>query len=271
MNEVAVIPSASSDPQLLAAGVWRVGGGSWNGRTLSLSAEEDANVYLLEDSRSLVLVDCGTRAGRPLVHANLSRLGVDPRRVADLLLTHSHWDHAEATATWQTELDGIRTHLSSVGGAFLSRGDHRLVGYQLNPPPHAFAVFHIDHAVRDNETFDLGSMRAKAHHLPGHTPDSTLYTIDLDDLTVGFCGDIVFQPRPGSGPILGQLCSLWLSNLDDYVASLRRMLEIRIDLLLPGHGEPVRGEALVRDAVGETLALAVDLAHDDRIRENVGI
>jgi hydroxyacylglutathione hydrolase len=269
-SEIAAL-SPARHPQPLVAGLWRIGGGSWNGRTLPLSAEADANVYLLENGGSLTLIDCGTLQGLPSVHANLARLGVDGRRVDDLLLTHSHWDHAEAAATWQAESAGLRTHLNNVGDAFLRRGDHRLVGYQLNPPPHGFDVFRVDHAIGDNETFQLGSMKTNAHHLPGHTPDSTLYTFRLDGHTVGFCGDILFQPRPDSGPVLGQLCSLWMSNLDHYVESLRRMLKIQIDLLLPGHGEPVRGAGAIRHAVTATLELAAELAQDDRVRENVGI
>jgi glyoxylase-like metal-dependent hydrolase (beta-lactamase superfamily II) len=261
----------TAEPQRLIAGLWRVGGGSWNGRTLPLSAEPDGNVYLLENSGSPVLVDCGTQEGHASVRANLERTGVDGRNVHDLILTHSHWDHTEAAAAWQRGSLGLRTHLNSVGEAHLRCGDHRLVGYQVNPPPHSFEVFRVDHAVKDGERFDLGPLRVDAHHLPGHTPDSTLYTVRLDGITAGFCGDVVFKPRTSRGPILGQLCSLWLSNLDDYVSSLRRMLELRVDLLLPGHGDPVSGAEAVRTSVAETLELALALARDEQTRENVGI
>jgi glyoxylase-like metal-dependent hydrolase (beta-lactamase superfamily II) len=263
--------SLSSDPLPLVAGLWRIGGGSWNNRTFPLSAESDANVYLLENSGSRVLIDCGTKNGLASVRANLAHLDADCRSVDDLLLTHSHWDHAEAAAKWQADSVGLRTHLNSVGDAFLRRGDHRLVGYQLNPPPPAFEVFRVDHTVGDDETFELGRFRASAHHMPGHTPDSTLFTVHLDGVTVGFCGDIVFQLRPNGRPVLGQLCSLWMSNLDQYVESLRRMLAIPIDLLLPGHGGPVHGAVAIRQAVAATLELAVELAEDERIRDNVGV
>jgi glyoxylase-like metal-dependent hydrolase (beta-lactamase superfamily II) len=271
MSEIAAALSLSTDPLLLAAGIWRIGGGSWNGRTFPLSPESDANVYLLEHSGSKVLIDCGTRRGLSSVRAKLARLGGDCRSVDHLLLTHSHWDHAEAAASWQAESLRLRTHLNSVGDAFLRRGDHRLIGYQLNPPPLDFEVFRVDHAVGDDETFELGGITASAHHLPGHTPDSTLFTVRLGGITAGFCGDIVFQPRRNGSPVLGQLCSLWMSNLDQYVDSLRKMLEIPIDLLLPGHGGPVLGAVAIRQAVTATLELAGELAKDERIRDNVGV
>jgi glyoxylase-like metal-dependent hydrolase (beta-lactamase superfamily II) len=258
-------------PRPIAPGVWRVGGGSWNARIEAISAEADGNVYLLVDEETHVLVDCGTRAGLAMIRANLSFLGVDAGKIGDLLLTHSHWDHTGAAARWQADGSALRTHLNSVGRAFLDRGDHRLVGYQIIAPPHIFDAFRVDHGVDDEETFQLGDLAVTAHHLPGHTPDSTLYTVRTDGITLGFCGDIVFRPRPDAGPVLGQLCSLWLSNLDDYVESFSRMLDIPIDLLLPGHGEAVHGQDHVRSAIEQALELADELARNRRARENVGV
>jgi glyoxylase-like metal-dependent hydrolase (beta-lactamase superfamily II) len=270
MANGAALRSLTDGAQRLVEGLWRIGGGSWNERTDALSAEADGNVYLLTTGASHVLIDCGTRTGFPAIRANLERLGFDGSQIRDLLLTHSHWDHSEAAAQWQAEND-VRTHLNSVGRAFLDRGDHRLLGYQIGPPPHDFDVFDVDHGVDDGETFQLGAIVATAYHLPGHTPDSTLITAEHGGMTFGFCGDIVFHPRQEDGPILGQLCSLWLSNLDHYIDSLQRMLELDIDLLLPGHGNPVCGKRETRLATEQTLRLAEVLAHDRRLRENVGI
>jgi glyoxylase-like metal-dependent hydrolase (beta-lactamase superfamily II) len=70
--------------------------------------------------------------------------------------------------------------------------------------------------------------------------------------------------------VLGQLCSLWLSNLDDY-ASLSRLERLDLDRLLPGHGTPIAGRAHVRAAVQATRALAEALAADPRVRANLGV
>lgn len=266
-----VTTSPAAEPIVIADGLWRVGGGSWNGRSTPLSAEADGNVYVLQLPEARVLVDCGTVAGLPMIRANLSRLGFDVRDLTDVLLTHSHWDHAEAASSLQAEAPQVRTHLNSVGRDFLERGDHRLVGHQIAPPPYVFESFRVDHGALDDETFTLGTTAATSYHLPGHTPDSTLYTLEHDGSVVGFCGDIVFEPRPDHGPILGQLCTLWLSNLDQYSSSLRRMLEVDVDLLLPGHGNPVIGRTRVRSAITQTLGLAGQLAQNPRLRENLGV
>jgi glyoxylase-like metal-dependent hydrolase (beta-lactamase superfamily II) len=248
--------------------VWRVGGGSWNGHVPTLSSESDCNIYLVRSAGADVLVDCGTLAGFHSVKRGLGELGASP---TDLIVTHSHWDHTEAAAQWQQEWPSLLTHLNSTGVAFLNRGDHRLVGYEINEPPHDFDVFRVDHRVSDRESFRIGARSFTAHHLPGHTPDSTLYTVELGDMTIGICGDIVFAPRPGLGPVLGQLCTLWLSNLDEYVDSLRRMAALQVDVLLPGHGAAIVGRPQVSAAVESTLELADALAKDGRLRENVGV
>ena len=81
----------------------------------------------------------------------------------------------------------------------------------------------------------------------------------------------MFAPRVGQNAVLGQLCTLWLSNLDDYVASLRLLADLQIDVLLPGHGHAVVGRRRVADVQRNTLELAESLAADERIRANVGV
>jgi glyoxylase-like metal-dependent hydrolase (beta-lactamase superfamily II) len=257
-------------PVAIVPGIWRVGGGSWGGVTRCISSEGDANVYLLELDGARVLVDAGTLDGSTAVEENVRAAGSDPSALTDVLLTHSHWDHTGAVARWQ-RVAGARTHLSAVGAEFLARGDHRLVGYQLHGPRYAFEPFHVDHALADGERFRLGSVDLTASAVPGHSPDSTLCTFAHGGERIAIGGDVVFGPRSGTTFVLGQLCSLWLSDLDAYVRSLRRMDELTIDCLLPGHGDPILGRARVREAIRATLALAQSLAEDGDVRRNVGV
>jgi predicted MPP superfamily phosphohydrolase len=64
---------------------------------------------------------------------------------------------------------------------------------------------------------------------------------------------------------------LWVSNLDHYPDSLERMRTLSIDLLLPGHGDVVRGRHEVTTTLNSTLELARTLAKDERLRENVRV
>jgi glyoxylase-like metal-dependent hydrolase (beta-lactamase superfamily II) len=267
----ASVAHAKPEPIAVAPAVWRVGGGSWRGAVPRLSDEADGNVYLLELGAAVTLVDCGTRAGRAAIRGNLRQLGLHPDAVTDVLLSHSHWDHADGVAAWQAGARPPATHLNRLGATFLARGDHRLVGYQLLAPPHRFEPFRVDHWVEDGERFALAETVVEARFMPGHTPDSTVYTFELDGRVIAVCGDIAFGPTADHGVALGQLCTLWQSSLDDYVESLRRLVERRIDVLLPGHGDAVIGRERVRDALLATLELASSLAADTRVRANLGV
>jgi glyoxylase-like metal-dependent hydrolase (beta-lactamase superfamily II) len=258
------------EPITIVPGIWRVGGGSWGGVSKCISSEEDANAYLLDLGGATVLVDAGTEAGFEAVRTNMQTAGTDPNSLTDILITHSHWDHTQAAARWQRRCSA-RTHLNAVGAEFLARGDHRLVGHHLHGPRYAFEPFRVDHAASDGEQFQLGRASLTTRTLPGHSPDSTLYAFGHGGAQVAVGGDLVFGPRERDTFVLGQLCSLWLSNLDDYVASLKRMGDLTIDVLLPGHGEPISGRSRVRDAIVETLGVASVLAGDTNVRGNCGV
>jgi metallo-beta-lactamase class B len=257
-------------PEELLPGFWRVGGDTWNGTVRALSAEGDANVYLLRPNGAGVLIDCGTLVGRTRVEANLRAAGQQPARLVELLLTHSHFDHTQAAEGWQS-CYGLRTHLNATGAEFLARGDHRLVGYQMHGPAYPFQPFGVDHRVGDGETFALCGLAVTAHFMPGHTPDSTLYTFTHAGARVGVCGDIAFGAMRDGRPAVGLLSTLWLSDLDRYVESLRRLRAIPLDLLVPGHGHVVSGRERVCAAVEASLALAEALAGDPSVRANVGV
>jgi glyoxylase-like metal-dependent hydrolase (beta-lactamase superfamily II) len=254
-------------PEPIVSGCWRVGGGTWDDVVTCLSVEEDCNVYLAQLPDALVLVDCGTSEGAKAISENIASLGHACSDITDILLTHSHWDHTQAVCEWK-QTSAATVHLNAVGTAFLSRGDHRLVGYHLHGPEYVYPVFAVDHSVGDGERFFLGSTDIHVKTLPGHTPDSTLYLFEHSAGRIGISGDIVFAPNQTEKGVLGFLSPLWLSNLDDYVASLRRLLEVQLDVLLPGHGKVVIGQDDVRQVVRDCLATAEFLAHDERVRGN---
>lgn len=238
-------------------GLWRVGGHSWGGVTECISCENDCNVYLLDLGAARVLIDCGTVGGKARIEENLRQVGVAPERLTDLLLTHSHYDHTQAAWAWQADYP-LRTHLSAVGADALRRGDHRLVGYRTVSADYRFEPFRIDHAVVDGEAFTIGDTRLTAQAMPGHTPDSTLFTLDLAGRRVGICGDITFgRDQTGDYGCIGWLDAHWGSDLVAYRASLRRMLGgPPLDLLVPGHGHPVVGRDATRRAIAASLATA---------------
>ena len=233
----------------ITSSVSRVGGASWGLDDLDvLSVLGDSNVYLVDYADTQLLIDVATINGQEAIENNLREYGIKPQQLSGIVLTHSHYDHAQGAIGWQSKY-GLPVYLNSVGAEFLAKKDYRLVGYMLRGPELSFEPFKVDHPLDDNETAKIGNMEMKVYHMPGHTPDSTLLVFQHDGQTIGFCGDITFFPQPGSRGAIGALARLYLSNLVDYQESLTRFLDIELDFLLPGHGHP-----LVRDKIHEYIS-----------------
>lgn len=245
----------------LSDNIWRVGGGPWDGSVTGLTSE-GSNTYLVKLGESATLIDCGCVKCKGQVETNIREANVAPEQVKDLILTHSHWDHSEATAAWREDY-GLRVHLNDLGTEFLTKDDLRLTGAYKNGPDHGIRAFPVDNRMMNDEPFMAGMLIYTPVFAPGHTPDSTLITAEIDGKHVGFCGDVTFA-RNAAGKLgtIGWLDMLWQSSLSQYKDSLRRMSRMTFDLLLPGHGNPIVGREDAKEAIAASLATVEHLSSD---------
>jgi glyoxylase-like metal-dependent hydrolase (beta-lactamase superfamily II) len=105
------------------------------------------------------------------------------------LETHVHADHLSAAPYLKDQLGGtlaigdqIKVVQNVFGKAFNAGTEFERDGSQF------------DHLFKDDETFNIGSISAKAIHTPGHTPACMSYLIG-DAL---FVGDTLFMPDYGT-------------------------------------------------------------------------
>lgn len=103
----------------------------------------------------------------------------------------------------------------------------------FDPRTYATKPFHITHWLHGGEKIDLGGRVLEVISTPGHTPDS----ISLWDARNGllFTGDMYYP-----GPIFLYRPE---TDLDAYVASIKKMNALRAKLLLPAHNVPVADPA----------------------------
>jgi glyoxylase-like metal-dependent hydrolase (beta-lactamase superfamily II) len=153
-------------------------------------------------------------------HAEAVRRWADEHgtRVALVLLTHGHVDHAE----------GARSFAESVG-----------VGVRALDPAHRLGSEGLGHG----DVVDLGDWRVEVVGTPGHSVDSVCFLLPHDGSLL--TGDTV----------LGRGTSLvaWPDGrLGDYLDSLRRLRDLAdsasVRRLLPGHGPVLESPAEVIDA-----------------------
>lgn len=94
-----------------------------------------------------------------------------------------------------------------------------LKDYRLTPAP-------LTETLEDGDTVDLGDRRFRVLHLPGHSPGG----IGLLDETNGefFSADAIYDDE-----LYDQLPD---SNIDDYLATMRRILDLDVGIVHGGHG-----------------------------------
>ncbi|WP_211462642.1 MBL fold metallo-hydrolase [Collimonas silvisoli] len=111
-------------------------------------------------------------------------------KVQWLLETHAHADHISAAPYLRQHLGGaiaIGDQIKMVQGVFKKifnlQSEFLLDGAQF------------DHLFAPGEIFYIGSLRAQALHVPGHTPADMAYLVEQD---VAFVGDTLFMPDLGT-------------------------------------------------------------------------
>jgi metallo-beta-lactamase class B len=187
--------------------------------------------YLIETSDGLVLIDATMQPQVYLVLESIRRLGFDTADVKWVLLSHGHYDHC----------GGIRAVVEETGARVMaSREDAAMIRER---PELVFAEgypcgsFEIDAYFSDDTPFVLGDTSIRTVHTPGHTPGTTSFFfertgLDGQRLLCGLHGGLglntlsdAFLQEHGIAPTVR----------DDFLASLRRVRELPVDITLGSH------------------------------------
>lgn len=186
------------------------------------SPRPGSHVYLLRGSSKNLLIDPATTAHFPHLRSQLKTLGLRPRDINFVILTHEHFDHIGAASYfYRTAL--IAAHRLAANKIEL-QDEFVTFNKYLNKPARPFKV-HL--WLEDNNTIDLGDLRLRILHTPGHASGCIcIYEMTYRLL---FTGDAVFAK--------GTLSDIAASgNISDYSDSMERLSTMKIDLLCPGHG-----------------------------------
>lgn len=187
------------------------------------------NVYLAGDA----LIDAATR------HADRRILRqVRDRPLSVLALTHVHPDHQGSVAAIcgargiplacpAGDVDAMEGREpiatgSAAVGAFATR--------TWAGPPRK-----VDRVLREGD--EVAGFRVV--HAPGHTPGEVIYFRDSD--RVAICGDVINTIHIWTGiPGLHQPPGPFTADPEENRRSIRKLVELRPSVVLPGHGAPYR-------------------------------
>lgn len=216
----------------LAERLYLVGSGSMG---FDLTDPFDCHVYLLDGGDELALVDVGAGMGAEAILENVRAEGFDPARIRHLLLTHAHGDHAGGAARMRALLGGPAVYLSGTVARALRTGDERAVSLDvakragIYPPDYRLEPCEVDVALAEGDTVRIGDLALDVLDTPGHSDGHVSFVLEHAGVRTLFAGDVVFF----GGRILLQ--AIHDCRLDAHVASLRKLRELDVAVLLPGH------------------------------------
>jgi len=200
-----------------------------------------ANMWLVEGRESDLLVDFGM--GLSPLTPTLRRDAVKPL-VA--VATHAHVDHVGAFHEFEHRIGPARSAESfndlpdDITLAHLFRGladplmvlphnGWQVLSYRPRPAP-------LTLRVGEGDVIEAADRRFTVLELPGHSPDSIALFEEKTGILIA--GDAIYSGTlvddlPGSDPLT-------------YVDTMRRLAELPVDMVLPGHNAPLN-RAIMRE------------------------
>lgn len=199
--------------------------------------ETNGNIYIVVRHGRAVVVDTGIPGKAGAVLEALSSLGLRPSSVEAIVLTHFHLDHS-GSADDLRRATNAKVYIHEADAPYLQG---------LLPPPlpreapkEAVEAYKWFKPVRPDVLLREGDeiLGLRVIHIPGHTPGS----IALYDGTHLFSGDTLnFREGRVTGPPPS-----FTADMQQALRSVRRLLDLQFEVLLPGHGDPVVGGARER-------------------------
>jgi glyoxylase-like metal-dependent hydrolase (beta-lactamase superfamily II) len=220
------------------------------------------NVYLIEDE-PLTLVDAGPNSGTSFdeLQQGIAGLGHSLEDIELVIVTHQHIDHLGLVSLVASH-SGAEVAAIDVAVPFMERfsdeaqaddefardvmlrnGIPEDVVAALVSVSAAFRAWgspvRVTRPLRDGEALRLRDRTLHVHHRPGHSPTDTVFhdserriLIAADHLLGHISSNpLITRPRDGS---TGRP-----QALVHYLKSLAATREMDVDLVLPGHGNPV--------------------------------
>ncbi len=199
----------------IITGVYLIGGPN-------VTQADDAAVYLIDFADELVLIDAGAGGSSSQLVRNMEMLGLDPKTISHVILTHCHIDHI-GSASFFRDKCGARIVIHEIDATALETGDS--VRTAANWYGTTFPPTKIDRKLAGvRETLKFGGEELHCLHTPGHTPGSISVYLDREEKRVLFGQDIH-----------GPFHKAFGSDIFAWKKSMQTLLALDADILCEGH------------------------------------
>lgn len=176
-----------------------------------------SNVYVV-GKENLALIDSGLNgAFQRYISREIEALGLQPNRIKKLVITHFHPDHI-GSAREIVNFCAPQVMVHEIEARYVEKNMGLEVQVKL----------------KDGDIIQLGDMTFQVIHTPGHSPGAIcLYNAEKKVL---FSGDTVFAFGIGRTDLPG-------GSTRELKTSIKKLMELDVQILLPGHDVPVLGNA----------------------------
>ncbi len=186
-------------------------------------------------SERLVLIDTAYIGGLDETERLIKRLGVDLSQVGLIINTHCHCDHIGGNKAIQ-DRSGCDISLHRIGKYFIDSHDDWSTWWRYYDQDAEF--FRCAGALDNGNIIEVGPHEFEVIHAPGHSADGiVLYNqkekalISSDSLWENDMAAITVRVE-GS------------SSCFEMLASLKRLEQLEVEIVYPGHGGPFKGFAV---------------------------
>jgi glyoxylase-like metal-dependent hydrolase (beta-lactamase superfamily II) len=218
------------------------------------------NVYLIEDE-PLTLIDAGPNSGTSFdeLQRGLRDLGHELEELELVILTHQHIDHlglvgivasnsGADVATIDAAVSFVENYSEEAalddefaGALMLRHGIPEDVATALRTVSQSFRAWgskaKVTRVLHDGETIEFRDRRLEVCFRPGHSPSDTVFhdperrmLIAADHLLKRISSNPLITRTPDGGR---------RRALVEYMQSLEKTRAMELDLVLPGHGDPI--------------------------------
>ena len=203
----------------------------WVDEHVACVREWVANIFFYRKGDTTLMIDAGYNYDR--LEEKMGWLGIDPKSIRHILITHQDTDHVGAV---EADSPGLfrqaKLYIGEIENRYLTGKVRRKVIYRLYMLPQA-TIRNEKELLKDGQVLNIGGIRIECFLVPGHTWGHMVYLIDNQYL---FTGDTLWFGADGGYSFLSSLAEdnrLAVSSL----AALEQKLESRRlhPIFLTGH------------------------------------
>jgi metallo-beta-lactamase class B len=193
----------------------------------------DLASYLIATPKGLILINGNLTSSPPLIRKSVEALGFRFSDIKILLISHAHYDHCGGSAEIIRET-GAKYEVMDADVPVVESGGKSDFAYGAKKDMH-FPPAHVDRALHDGDTVQLGGTVLTAHLTAGHTRGTTTWTMDETESGRLLHVVIIGSPNVNSGyKLVGN--TVYPRIAADYKHGFDVLRALPCDIFLGAHG-----------------------------------